>query len=395
VLPRLFLVLVMLALMAAPAPAQDVAPPKIEFQSPPANDKTDEAKVQISATVTDERGIRSVRVSLNGERVALDNAPNPSAPPKTFRIHVQVPIPLGENVIGVSATSIAGKITQAARTVTRTPPAVAGTQQKKAQRYAVIIGVGGYEHEDIPALKFAEHDAQALADLLIGKAGYPKDNVTLLTDATPNKPTLQNISVALGSLRRATADDAVLIYFSGRGGRETDASGKERDGLAKYLIARDTEPDSLFSTALRWSDFEERILPRIRAGRLVMLFDADFSGNGAGRSYSKQTTRAAGVSAEFLERLARATGRVLITASSGNESALDAPDFRHGVFTHFVLQGLEGAADRDRDGFVTVSELYTFVQGKVGEHARRAGTRQTPVLEGAMSDLPLLEVPKR
>lgn len=393
-LARLVLVLVAFALATGPAPAQDVPPPKIEFQSPPANEKTDEASVQVTVIVTDERGIRSVRVSLNGERVALDNAPNPSAPPRSFRINVQVPIPLGENVIGVSATSMAGKITQAARTVTRIPPAVASPQQKKTQRFAVVIGVSAYEHKDIPPLPFAERDAQALADLL-AKAGYPKENVTVLTESAKTKPTLQNISIALGSLRRATADDAVLIYFSGRGARETDASGRERDGIAKYLMANDTEPDGLFSSALRWNDFEERILPRIRAGRLVMLFDADFSGNAAGRSFSKQTTRSVGVSAEFMERLARATGRVLITASSGNESALDAPDFRHGVFTYFVLQGLAGAADRDRDGLVTVSELYTFVQGKVGEHARRAGTRQTPVLEGAMSDLPLLEVPKR
>jgi hypothetical protein len=394
VLARIVLLLVLLALAAAPAPAQDAPPPKIEFQSPPDSHKTDEASVAVTAVITDERGIRSVRVSVNGERVALDNAPSPSAPPRSFRVNVEVPIVLGENVIGISATSMAAKITQAARTVMRIPPAVAGPQPKKLQRYAVIIGVGAYDHTGIPALRFGERDAQALHDLLI-KGGYPKENVALLSDASATKPTLQNIQAALGNLRRATKDDAVLFYYSGRGAREPDTTGRERDGFAKYITARDTEPDALFSTALRLNEFEERIIPRIRAGRLVMLFDADWSGNAAGRSFQKQVTRSATMSPEFLERLTRSSGRVLINAASGNESALDAPDFRHGVFTYFLVQGLDGGADRDKDGIVTVPELYTFIQGRVGEYARKAGTRQTPLLDGALSDLPLLEVPKR
>lgn len=376
------------------AAAQETTTPKVDVTSPAADARTDRDSMQVVAVVSDERGVRSVRVSVNGERVPLDATPDPGQPPRMFRVNVRVPLAVGENVVVLTASNTAGKVVQVPRTVTRVAPPP-GAPAGKADRYAVLIGIGTYEHRSMPPLRFAERDVQALYDFLTTKGGYAKENVVLLTDSGTTKPTQNGVGLALGNLvKRAGKDDAVLIYFAGRGGREMDSTGRERDGLAKYLIVHDTDPESLYATGFAFTDLEA-VFRRIRSDRVVLLLDADFSGNPAGRSFSRQTTRTTGASAEFKERFTRASGRVLITASSGNEPALEAPDLKHGLFTHFVLQGLDGAADRDRDGFVTVSELYGFVQGKVSEYARRLGARQTPSMEGAMSDLPLLEVPRR
>ena len=49
----------------------------------------------------------------------------------------------------------------------------------------------------------------------------------------------------------------------------------------------------------------------------------------------------------------------------------------HGIFTHYLLEAMSGAADLDGDGAVTVREVHLYLQRKV--HERSSGA-QTPQL---------------
>ena len=103
----------------------------------------------------------------------------------------------------------------------------------------------------------------------------------LLTDRAERKPTLRNIKYALGTFlaRSAGKDDTVIVYFAGHGAPEIDPRGVEKDGLAKYLIPSDADPDDLFSTALPMDDLQT-IFDRIEAERVVAFLDACYSGAG-------------------------------------------------------------------------------------------------------------------
>jgi uncharacterized caspase-like protein len=239
-----------------------------------------------------------------------------------------------------------------------------------------VVGVGEYDSRAIPRLRFAARDAEAMYTYLTTQGGYPKDNVVLLTDTTAQKPTLLNIKRALGDFlaRRAGRDDMVLIYFAGHGAPEVDAAGAEGDGLSKYLIPRDADPDSLYTSALPMDEIQ-RIFARVQAERIVMLLDTCYSGTAGGRTFARASTRATGINDQFLDRLTRSRGRVIITASGPNEVALELAELGHGVFTHFVLEGLRGKADRNRDGIVTVSELYEYVEDQV-DTTRRPAARE-------------------
>jgi uncharacterized caspase-like protein len=72
---------------------------------------------------------------------------------------------------------------------------------------------------------------------------------------------------------------------------------------------------------------------------------------------------------------------------------LDEPG--HRVFTDYVLEGLQGKADRNGDGIVTVSELYEYVGDQVDQAARRAGGRQRPLMKGEVEGSPPLSVLRR
>ena len=171
-------------------------------------------------------------------------------------------------------------------------------------------------------------------------------------------------------------------------------SGVEADGLSKYLVPRDADPESLFTTGFPMDDIH-RVFGRLQAERVVFMVDTCFSGATGGRTFMRQVTRAGHLSPQFLDRLTKSRGRVIISAAGPNELALELPALGHGVFTYYLLRGLGGEADRDKDSIVTLSELYEYLEDRVSAHAQREGGRQRPIMKGEVEgQLPLVEVRK-
>lgn len=133
------------------------------------------------------------------------------------------------------------------------------------------------------------------------------------------------------------------------------------------------------------------IFARIASERVVMLLDTCYSGTVGGGTFSRQQTRSANASDQFLERLTRSRGRVVITASGPYEVALELPALGHRIFTYYLLEGLSGKADWNGDGIVTVSELYEYVADQVDRRARTAGGRQRPMMKGEIE----VQAPRR
>jgi uncharacterized caspase-like protein len=227
--------------------------------------------------------------------------------------------------------------------------------------------------------------------------GLRKERVVLLTDRTERKPTLRNLRWALGTFlaRSAQKDDTVIVFFAGHGAPEIDLRGVERDGLSKYLITADADPDDLYSTALPMDEIQT-IFGRIEAERVVVFLDACYSGAAGGRTFASKRVRNVNVDDLFLERLTRAKGRVIITASRSSEVSLEMADLGHGLFTYHLLQGLAGAGDGNRDGIVSLQELYEYVEQAVARQSRAVGGNQHPVLKGEVEGaLPLAKVAPR
>jgi hypothetical protein len=387
----------------APAPPVVAAPPAapvpltIVVRHPADGSLVQDAQTVVAAVVTSGRGVGSVTVSLNGIEVArqAERTPQPS-------IVVTAPVTLreGNNTIVLTARESDGTVRQEVRTVTlerersaaRPAPAAPSTRES----WAVIIGVGRYENPRIPSLRYAVADADAVYNVLIA-SGYKKDNVLLLTDRAERKPTLRNIKYALGTFlaRSAGKDDTVIVYFAGHGAPEVDPRGLERDGLAKYLIPSDADPDDLFSTALPMDDLQT-IFDRIEAERVVAFLDSCYSGAAGGRTFAAKKTRAVNVDDLFLERLTRSKGRVIITAARPSEVSIELPDLGHGVFTYYLTEGLKGAGDLNGDGIVSLQELYEYVQQQVVQKSRAVGGNQHPLMKGELEGvLPLTKARAR
>jgi len=123
-----------------------------------------------------------------------------------------------------------------------------------------------------------------------------------------------------------------------------------------------------------------RILNRIRSERLVFIADSCYSGASGGRTISVTSTRA-NIADGYLDRVAGGRIRVIITASSANEVSVEKDELQHGVFTYYLLEGLRGKADTDRDSMVTVDEAYRYVSDQVPQ---ATGQEQHPVRKGSV-----------
>jgi len=353
-----------------------------------------------AAVVSSGKGVARVAVTLNGVEV---HQQSDKSPQRSQLVTVPLRLQPGVNVVAISAVDGEGVVRQEVRTVffdapqsvaAPTPPPPAIPQH---DRWAVVIGIGQYDHPSIPRLKYTVADAEAIYETLIAVAGFKKEHVLLLTDKSDKKPTLKNIKWALGTFlaRSARKDDTVLIFFAGHGAPETDPRGLERDGLAKYLIPADAEADDLYSSALPMDELQT-IFSRIESERVVAFLDACYSGAAGGRTFSARKTRAAGIDDLFLERLTRSKGRAIITASRPTEVSIELGELGHGLFTYYLIQGLKGAADLNRDGIISLQELYEYLEQQVTAKSRATGGNQHPVMKGEMEGvLPLAKAPVR
>ena len=204
---------------------------------------------------------------------------------------------------------------------------------------------------------------------------------------TQSEPTLSEIRSAMGTFlaREAGKDDMVCIYFAGHGSPEIDPTGKADDKLEKFIVPYDAKKDDLFGYGLSMDTIREILDERIKSKRAVFFIDSCYSGEAGGRTFSRPDVAARNItiSEKFLEQLS-GEGRIIITASKPDELSLETDELRHGIFTYYLAEGLRGKADLNKDGVVTVDELYSYVYEKVTKEARKRGGNQHPLRKGTI-----------
>jgi len=251
------------------------------------------------------------------------------------------------------------------------PPAPAKTPTVP-RSYAVIVGISSYRNlgKDLQ-LQYAERDAQSIYTILISPEGgnFKAENVHMLTGA---KATLADLRREIDGWLPTMAkdDDRVLIYFAGHG---FVYGGKG------YLAPYDIDPKNIAATGYSMDNLGSVIGGKIKAKYKVLLTDACHSG-----AISPEDT-------QNLNRTLSDLNKSLfsLTASRDRERSFESPDLEggHGVFTYYVVKGLEGAADTSRDGIVTADELAEYVHTNVRE---ATGGQQNPTSERGSFDPDML-----
>lgn len=246
---------------------------------------------------------------------------------------------------------------------------------------ALVVGVSRYREKAIPGVKYAARDAEVVARYLENVAGVAPENLKLLTDDSVTRSDLEAY-VEDWLPRRVGPDSTVFVYYSGHGA--PDLGGRE-----SFLVPFEGHPD--YPSKLYPLGRLYAALAKLPAKAVIVMLDSCFSG-AAGRGIARSGARPL---VPQVETISLAPNVAVLAGAAGTQISSDLDRVEHGLFTFFLLKGLRGEADRDRDGVVTLGELFPFVRGGVSERASRELNRdQTPMLLGTGGG-PALPVARR
>ena len=229
--------------------------------------------------------------------------------------------------------------------------------------WAVVIGIGRYA--GLPEDAFAEHDAQSVRAHLLAM-GYPDSQVMLLTDLQATRAGLvKTLETRLAG--KVNARSTVFFYFAGYG----SADPKTRRA---YLLPLDADPSFLADTAYPLERLYDK-LSALGAAQVIVTLDCGFAGSG-GRS-----VKAPGGSSSVAVGLgvSTRTGIAALSAAGPSETASVLPAEGHGLFTYYLLRGLNGEA-QNKEKAVTLGSLAGYLSGSVADAARARGREQHPQL---------------
>jgi Caspase domain len=218
--------------------------------------------------------------------------------------------------------------------------------------YVLAVGVNDY-YDSRLRLAYAVPDATALADGFkrAGAGLYAGVEVKTVLDS---EVTLANLDKVFAELSTKVQPRDVFVFFLA-------GHGKTKNGRY-YFLPRDFryEDDSSIEKAGMGQDKFQAWFAAIPARKSLLLYDTCESGSLTGAN-----ARGSDIDERLgaLNRMARATGRAFLTATTDDAPALEG--YRgHGVFTYTLLDALDHA-DINKNGLIEVSELADYVDLKV------------------------------
>lgn len=266
-------------------------------------------------------------------------------------------------------------------------------QKARGKRFAFLVGVWEYRVTELTRLRFPGKDVQGLQETLL-RGGYEAENVVLMTtpvvgDASRYYPSRENIDRELAVLLKTLRpEDSVLIALAGHGVQF--GQGNERRSYFCPIDANLADKSTLLDLSALYD-----ALQACPAREKVLLVDACRNDPVANiRRAALQELPAVGVpQAQPLPK-----GVAALFSCSPDQFAFEDPDFEHGVFFHFVIEGLAGAADAkgDRNRAVSLTELEVYVSGRVAQHVRmRYGAAQVPQAKQNFEGAPIVALVPR
>jgi uncharacterized caspase-like protein len=241
----------------------------------------------------------------------------------------------------------------------KTPPGIEGLAEIVYSRgWALIIGVKDYTPSEFQR-KYAESDADAVANLITSKYGFNKENVIILKNEDATK---QNIMAKINSLaesKKVSVEDCFLIYFSGQA--QTLSTEKGEYGFlvpynAKFNLSEEKTLEDYKANCMSIYDFQ-KALGKATARHILVLADACLGGILINRIRSSGS-----MITNYLLRVSATKGFQVLTAGENGIKPMDYDNGKHGIFTYNLIKCLEeDKADENKDGLTEGSELASYL----------------------------------
>ncbi len=275
------------------------------------------------------------------------------------------------------AVWIKGRVFELEEAIAADASKKAAAAPSKGKTLALLIGISKYQKlPDSQWLQYAHADAETFHKHLLSPrgGGLPEQDAVLLVNEKATTAAIRN-AVQTFLKNRAGKEDTVLVFFAAHGIVETAGSKQA------FIVSHDSDPQDLAGTALPMADVQALLQDKLASVKRVVAF-VDVCRSGTIGTIKSSTVNAS------VERLAEAEGEIFgLMASRPKEFSYEGPQFGggHGAFSHALIKGLAGAADKNGDKVVNVTEIIDYVRETVAkgtedkQHPRDFGTMENTV----------------
>ncbi len=278
----------------------------------------------------------------------------------------------------ISATDVFGNSASKTITVSRPlaeskPLAVSlnpAIVKRQPERDAVAIIIGIADYKNLPRADYANDDARVFYDYAIRAFGIKPENIKLLVDADADEVGIYRaFKTWLPSRVRPSTD--VYVYYSGHGLPTADGQGL-------YVLPQRADRDFVEETAIKQAEINAAI-QAAKPKSVTIFLDACYSGQARTGETLLASARPVSLKAEIAEF---PKGFTVITASRGDQLSSSSLELKHGIFSFYLMRGLEGDADANKDGRITTGEMQAYLAANVARQAAMMNRLQEPQLIG-------------
>ncbi len=254
-----------------------------------------------------------------------------------------------------------------------------------SKTYAVVVGISDYQDPEIPDLKYVHKDAEAFANFLRspGGGGLDADHLKVLIN---NQATAGQISSALYWLVEETKEnDKVIIYFSGHGDVERKFMGQPGfllcwDAPSKVYMAGGVLEIGMLQTIISTLSLENK-------AHVTLITDACHSGKLSGSPINGSQLTNANLAKQY-------ANEIKILSCQPNEYSIEGEQWGggRGAFSYYLVDGLYGMADANKDQTVDLFEIGRYLEDYVAKEVAPEG--QFPITIGNRNEMVATVIPE-
>jgi len=389
----------------------------------------------ISAELTDRGGgIGRVEVRVNGSEVYADarNVQKVAGESGDTKLKIDIPrerFKVGSNSLEVIAWNAEGNVRSLPYTIILDLAADglimrgASYDSKRAAKkpseinfYAIVSGISDYAGDGLD-LRYAAKDAEDItkalslaarkyfcANEMVENKPCTRVHIRLLsteTDKTaqfaglPDAPDFQRLDPVKASYatafaetaKKAGPDDVVFFYFSGHATSITSDDAVKDSGFADTYVYATRDATTLDRAVLTNRSERERTavsslelaawLSEIKAQKKVLILDTCAAG-AAQNDLVAQARSVDALQVRSIDRLQERTGFYVLMGSAADAVSYEANEFRQGLLTYSLLEGMTLSSTLSDGGFLDVEKWFGFSEDKVEDLAKGIGGVQRP-----------------
>jgi hypothetical protein len=233
---------------------------------------------------------------------------------------------------------------------------------------AVVIGIASYKN--LPKAEFANEDALMFSEYAMKALGVKPENIRLLVDSDADEISIvKTFKNWLPPKVKPTTK--VYVYYSGHGLPTADGQGF-------YLMPPLADRDFISQTSIQFRE----IITDIKAanpGFVTIFLDSCYSGQSRSGEMLLENIKPVALKVESWSFPKNFT---VLAASKGDQISSSSSELKHGIFSYFLMRGMEGDADSNKDGAITMGEMHTYLSAQVMRHASMQSRRQEPQIIG-------------